>query len=123
MNPYIDCSKVHVNKCKYGLGVFAKQDIAKNEIVERGIMFPIKNVDGNENAHLHIWSSDGSIWASASGCLTLYNHSGSPNIKKNGNLDENTIEVVALRDIKAGEELCNTYYSRKWRKCFADLKD
>ena len=123
MNPYIDCSKVYIDKSTYGLGVFAKQAIAKGEIVERGLMFPITNVNGHKNQHLHIWSDDHSIWASASGCLTMYNHSGTPNIKKNGDLTENTMEVIALRDIRSGEELCNTYYSRKWRKCFADLKD
>lgn len=123
MNPYIDCSKVHIDKCPHGLGVFASQNIAKGEIIERGLMFPITGVDGNENQHLHIWSDDKSRWASASGCLTMYNHSGTPNIKKNGDLVKNTMEVVALRDINAGEELCNTYYSRKWRKCFADLED
>ena len=30
--------------------------------------------------------------------------------------------VVALRDIKTGEELVSKYYSASWRKCFSDLK-
>jgi hypothetical protein len=49
----------------------------------------------------------------------FYNHSDDkPNIKKNGNLKENTMEIVALEDIPAHTELVSTYYSKKWRECF-----
>ena len=44
-------------------------------------MIPLKNVDGNENPHLHTWSEDRKTWA-CSGCLAHYNHSETPNMKK-----------------------------------------
>lgn len=118
----INCSKVYVDKSKYGLGVFAKQNIKVGEIIETGLMYRLVNVDGNENPHLFTWSDDRKVWAAGSGCLPYYNHtSGEPNMKKIGDLQADTMVVVALRDIKIGEELVSQYYSANWRKCFKDL--
>lgn len=119
----VNCSKVYVGKSQYGNGVFARQDLVKGEIIETGLMMRMTNVDGNENPHLFTWSADRKTWAAGSGCLPFYNHtSGEPNMKKNGDLVNDTMIVVALRDIKAGEELVSQYYSASWRKCFSDLK-
>ncbi len=119
----VNCSKVYVDNSQYGYGVFAKNHIQKGEIIETGLMMKIFNVDGNENPHLFTWSDDRQTWAAGSGCLPFYNHTfHEPNIKKIGNLDKNTMVVVALCDIKAGEELFSKYYSASWRKCFSDLK-
>lgn len=118
----INCSKVYVSKCEYGLGVFAKEFIQKGEVIETGLMIRLKNVDGNENPHLHTWSDDRKVWGMPTGCFAFYNHSENPNIKKIGDLKNDTIIVVALRDIEENEELKNTYYSSKWRSCFKDLQ-
>ncbi len=118
MNKYIDCTKVYIDRSEHGLGCFAKNDIKKDEIIENGIMMIINGVDGNDNPHLFTWSDDRKVWAAASGCLPFYNHSENPNIKKIGNLKNNTIKVKALKDIRKGDELRNTYMSNKWRKCF-----
>jgi SET domain-containing protein len=118
----VDCSNVYIDKSKYGLGVFARRDFKKDEIIEFGLMYRLKNVDGNENPHLFTWSDDRTVWAGASGCIPWYNHSETPNIKKVGNLEKDTMVIIALRDIKKGEELCNTYFSSKWRACFQDLE-
>ena len=119
----VNCSKVYVVDSKYGYGVFAKQDFVKGEVIETGIMYRMVNVDGNENTHLFTWSDDRKTWARASGCIPFYNHTNNePNIKKVGDLPNDLMTIVALRDIKAGEELVNTYYSAQWRKCFSDLK-
>jgi SET domain-containing protein len=119
----VNCSKVYVDNSTYGLGVFTKQDIKQGEIIETGLMMRIKNVDGNENEHLFTWSDDRQTWAAGSGCLPFYNHtSENPNMKKCGDLVNDTMVVVALRDIKTGEELLSQYYSASWRKCFSDLK-
>jgi len=119
----VNCSKVYVGDSQYGRGVFAKQDLAKGEIIETGLMIRLVNVDGNENPHVFTWSDDRKTWATGSGCLPFYNHtSGEPNMKKCGDLVNDTMVVVALRDIKAGEELVSQYYSASWRKCFSDLK-
>lgn len=119
----VNCSKVYVEKSQYGRGVFARQNIAQGEIVETGLMMRMVNTDGNENPHLFTWSDDRKTWAAGSGCLPFYNHtSGEPNIKKCGDLQNDTMIVVALCDIKAGEELVSQYYSASWRKCFSDLR-
>lgn len=119
----VNCSKVYVENSLYGYGVFAREDFKKGEIIETCIMCKIFNVDGNENPHLFTWSDDRKSWASGSGCLPFYNHtSGEPNIKKIGDLVNDLMTVVALRDIKKGEELVSQYYSAAWRKCFSDLK-
>lgn len=119
----IDCSKVYVDKSEFGLGVFAKKDLVKDEVIEIGLMYRISGVDGNVNPHLFTWSEDRQTWAGASGCIPWYNHSFEPNIKKVGDLKKDTMKIVALRDIKAGEELRNCYMSAKWRSCFvSELK-
>lgn len=118
----INCSKVYVDKSKYGLGVYAKKDMNAGEIIETGLMCRLVNVDGNENPHLFTWSDDRKTWAAGSGCLPYYNHTFSePNIKKIGDLQADTMVVIALRDLKIGEELVSQYYSASWRKCFKDL--
>ena len=119
----VNCSIVFVDNSQYGFGVFAKQDLLKGEIIETGLMMRMFNTDGNENPHLFTWSDDRKVWASGSGCLPFYNHTfNEPNMKKVGDLVNDTMLVVALRDIKAGEELVSKYYSASWRKCFSDLK-
>tara|TARA_R110000744_G_scaffold165462_2_gene282586 strand:- start:178 stop:537 length:360 start_codon:yes stop_codon:yes gene_type:complete len=102
-----------------GLGVFATQDIKKDTIIETGIMSVLTNVDGNENPMLFTWSDDRTKWAIGSGYLHFYNHSDNPNIKKDGDLKNNKMIIYAIKDIKKGEELVGTYYSKKWRKCFS----
>ena len=118
MNVYVDCSKVYIDKWEKGLGVYAKEDLRVNDVVEIGTMMVMKNVDGNENPHLFTWSDDRKVWSAGSGCLPFYNYSSNPNIKKVGNLKNNTMKVIAIKDIKKGEHLCNTYFSKKWRTCF-----
>ena len=119
---HVNCSKVYVDKGRYGFGVFAKEDYKQGEILETGLMMRMVNVDGNENGHLFTWSDDKTVWACGSGCLPYYNHSFEPNVKKVGDLESDTMIIVALRDIKKNEELVNTYHSAKWRKCFKDLE-
>ena len=121
MNSLVDCSKLEVKQCQLGIGVFAKVDIKKGEIVEVGLMTPLVNVDGNENPHLHTWSDDRKTWACSSGCLAFYNHSDNPDANKVGDLKNNTIVVYALRDIKADEEIRTKYMSKQWRQCFQDF--
>jgi len=119
----VNCSKVYVSKSKYGLGVFARESIKSGEIIETGLMNRLVNVDGNENPHLFTWSDDRKTWAAGSGCLPYYNHTSTePNMKKIGDLPNDTMVVVALRDIKPNEELVSTYYSASWRKCFNNLE-
>tara|TARA_R110002072_G_scaffold90045_1_gene201638 strand:+ start:240 stop:608 length:369 start_codon:yes stop_codon:yes gene_type:complete len=119
MNP-ITCDQVYLGESPFGKGVFAKRNFLRGEIVETGIMTVMKNVCGVENPHLFTWSDDKKTWAAGSGFLPFYNHAdeNEANIKKAGNLQNNTMVIYALRDIKKDEELRNTYHSKKWRKCF-----
>ena len=119
----LNCSKVYIDKCEYGYGCFAKEDIKNDEVIETGLMMRMNNVDGNENEHLFTWSDDKKIWACGSGCLPFYNHSNNQNIKKIGDLKNDKMIVVSLKDIKKGEELRSRYMSAKWRKCFKNLND
>ena len=113
------CEKVYLDKSVLeGYGVFAKEDINKGELVEKGIMSVLNNVDGHENPMLFTWSDDKTKWAIGTGLLHYYNHSDNPNIKKIGDLEGNTMTIIALKDIKKGDELLGTYFSKKWRKCF-----
>ena len=45
MNKYIDCSKVYIDNCEYGLGVFASKDLEIGEIIENGLMTPLKDME------------------------------------------------------------------------------
>ena len=72
----MDCSKVRVKADKWGgAGAFAACDIAKGEVVERGIVRVLTNCDGNENPYVFTWSDDmpNTTWAAGSGASTYYN--------------------------------------------------
>lgn len=115
----VNCTKVYVDHSAHGRGVFARQALRAGEVVETGIMVRLRGaVDGHVNPHLHTWSDDRTVWGAPSGCVMFYNHSDAPNVRKIGDLARDTIVVVALRDIAAGEELRSTYSSAAWRDCF-----
>jgi hypothetical protein len=114
----VECSRVTVRDSEFGLGVFANKNLKQGEVIEKGVMTPLPGVDGDRHPHLFTWSDDRKLFAMASGCLPFYNHSDSPNVIKIGDLEGNRMRVVALRDIRAGEELRNRYFSKAWRGCF-----
>ena len=121
MKKSIDCHKAYVEAAPHGLGVFADVDLEEGEVVEVGVMYRLNNGDGNENPHLFTWSDDRKTWAGGSGCLPFYNHSDEPNIKKIGDLPNDNMEIIALRNINKGEELLSKYFSSEWRSCFKNL--
>ena len=121
MDTVVYCSGVYVKKATHGFGVFARRDFSAGDVIERGIMYRLVNVDGNENPHFFTWSDDRKGWAAGSGCLPFYNHSDIPNIVKKGDLKNDTMTIYALVDIKKDEELMNTYFSKQWRACFQDF--
>lgn len=101
-----------------GRGVFARHAIAKGAVLE---IAPIYAFADAEIAHLRYessrllqvvftWSRDsGQERALGWGFLALYNHSHAPNIVLDDGPVPQTGQVVALRDIDAGEELCFDY--------------
>ncbi|MCC7305149.1 MAG: SET domain-containing protein-lysine N-methyltransferase [Alphaproteobacteria bacterium] len=105
-----------------GRGVFATRKIKKGEIVEVAPVVPVskKNVPDDEapDGWVLDWDEDkpGKEYAMAMGYIMLYNHSEDPNIELESDLAENTVTVVAIRDIRAGEELAWDYGCEIWFK-------
>ena len=127
----VDCSRVYVDTSKFSTpnkpfdGVFAKTDIKKGELVEKGIVRRLNNFDGMKNPYVHTWSDDtpNTTWAISSGCATYYNTSplGNANTHMKRFYDEARFEIYAMKDIKMDEELTHTYKSLEWREVFTDL--
>lgn len=122
----VDCSKVKVKADQFGgAGAFAACNIAKGEVVEKGIVRVLTNCDGNENPYVFTWSDQrpNTTWATGSGCSTFYNtaeekHSNTHMERDFGN---NSFVITATRDIKEDDELLHVYKSKGWRKCFQEL--
>lgn len=125
MRGLVDCSKVFVEPSgDKGAGAFAAVAIAAGEVVERGIVRRLpEGFDGHASPYVFTWSDDRTVWAIGSGCSTFYNSSTDPNTEMHRDFANDTFEVLALRDIAAGEELTHTYKSLQWRGCFEDLRD
>ena len=123
MQSWVDCSKVYVAASMGGAGAFAACDIAREEVVEVGIVRRLPaSFDGNDWPFGFSWSEDRTVWATGSGCSTYYNASKDPNCSMQRDFENDTFEITALRDIKKGEELTHTYKSLQWRKCFEDIR-
>ena len=75
----------------------------------------------SQNPYLFTWSDNRDVWAYASGCATFYNPSKQPNVKMYRYFDEDRFTIIALQDIKKGDELMHTYRSLEWRECFKEL--
>lgn len=124
MQGMVQCDKVFVEASpRGGAGAFAAVPISAGEVVERGIVrrLPL-GFDGHASPHVFTWSEDRTVWAIGSGCSTFYNCSDVPNTKVHRDFEHDTFEIVALRDIAAGEELTHVYASRDWRTCFEELR-
>jgi SET domain-containing protein len=98
-----------------GRGVFARQRILRDQVIERA---PVIVVPKTEWAimeetvlsnYVFDWGEHDEHAAVALGYVSIYNHSYRPNASLNELLDENVIEVVALQDIEAGEEIFVNY--------------
>ena len=130
----VDCSKVYVDTSSFSsykkkfLGAFAKVDIERGELVEKGIVRRLGECicfDGMNNPYVFTWSNNipNFTWAFASGCATFYNAT----LKEDSNThvirfySDDRFEIYATKDIKAGDELTYTYKSLKWRTSFIPL--
>jgi len=107
---------VYISKtAKRGRGVFARRKINRGELIERS---PVIVIPGREWAtmddtilsnYVFDWGEKEEHAAVALGCISIYNHSYTPNAELTECLDEDVIEVSALRDIKPGEEIFVNY--------------
>jgi uncharacterized protein len=112
-----------------GRGVVAERDITAGELVERAPVLIVPEADragidrtslGN---HIFMWEHDTVAEdlytqkgraAVVLGVASLLNHSGDPNCDFVRYIDALALDLVAIRDIKAGDELTIDYGLTLW---------
>jgi uncharacterized protein len=98
-----------------GRGVFARRRFEPNEIIEICPMIALAegDVDKLNETGLYDyyfgWGKDGKQAAIALGYGSLYNHSFTPNAAHHKNAANDTMSIVAVRQIAAGEEILICY--------------
>jgi uncharacterized protein len=104
-----------VAKSKYGRGIFATREIKKGELIHES---PLIITPKNEYKYLRKtvlieyvfwWDEDNDECAVALGYGSLFNHSYTPNALFKRRYDKETIDFIALTDIKTGEEILINY--------------
>lgn len=112
-----------------GRGVVADRDIAAGELVERAPVLIIPEKDRaavdptNVGNHIFMWEH-GTVAedlytrkgraAVVLGFTSLINHSGTPNCDFIRYIEALALDLVAIRDIRAGEELTFDYGLTLW---------
>jgi len=104
-----------------GRGVFALRDFKKGEVLETApvIIVPATSVPDDGEApdgYLLDWDpeTEGEEHCMPLGYIMMYNHSSTPNIALENDMEELYMTVTATRDIKKGEELCWDYACELW---------
>jgi hypothetical protein len=98
---------------KAGRGVFASGNIKREEVIEKCpvLILPRKDYPNLKKTALRnyyfMWGK--STAAVCFGYGSLYNHSYQPNATYKKRVKEQTIEFVAITDIKKGEEITVNY--------------
>ena len=98
-----------------GRGVFTSDDIIKGTTIEISPVIVLTAADRSnvEKTLLHDyifeWGEDHTSAAVALGYLSIYNHIAEPNCMYQMDFEEQTISIITLRDIQAGEELFIDY--------------
>ena len=113
--------KTYENK---GRGLVALSRFQQNEVIERTtvLVFPpqqfeticdSRNKLGPLKSHMLIWDkneSTGEVTAAISyGAMSFCNHNGSPNARFKPDKKNEVVELVALKSIQEGEEICIRY--------------
>jgi len=99
-----------------GRGVCTDAPIAKDAIVEvcPAIILSHEDVLAVRDTVIYEYTFDyddhGGRECLPCGFGMLYNHSATPNIEWDTDLERQAIVFTALRDIKVGEELCHNYW-------------
>lgn len=118
-----------------GRGIVAAEPIAADTVFERSpvIEIPQEEIVHIRRTELHNyffkWGSEREDAAIALGFGSLFNHSYEPNADFSNNLDDKTIDFVALRPIAAGEEITINYNgdpedrSRLWFPVQAEMPE
>lgn len=104
-----------------GRGVFALKNIKKGEIIETAPVVPVSKdsvVQNGDAPDGYLLDWDGNYeneeYCMPLGYIMMYNHSDTPNMWLDQDYDKYTMKAIALRDIKAGEELSWDYNCELW---------
>jgi hypothetical protein len=104
-----------------GRGVFALVNIKKGDIIETAPVVPVSKanvVESGEAPDGYLLEWDGNYedeeYCMPLGYIMMYNHAAEPNIWLDQDYEAYTMKAIALRDIKAGEELCWDYACEPW---------
>jgi uncharacterized protein len=106
---------IEIKKSRYGRGIFATRTIQKGELIHQA---PVIVCPGDQYRKLKKtalrnyyfnWGKNYDHVAIALGYGSLFNHSYSPNAMFENNLKEETVDFIALKSIKAGEEIFVNY--------------
>lgn len=114
---------------KKGRGVVAVRDIPKRAVIERAPVLIIPNKDRaavdrtivftyvfmweHGTVEQELYNGEGRV-AIALGLISLLNHDYHPNAEFIRHIDELEIEIRALRNIRAGEEVTIDYQMDLW---------
>lgn len=120
-------SRIKLKKMKEkGWGVFASAPFLAGEVVEECPVYVLEPADssaveksGGDLVHyLFTWGQDGrqDQCAIAFGYASLYNHSSTPNVCLARDPERKVLRFVALRNVRAEEELCYDYAIPLWFK-------
>ena len=98
-----------------GRGVFTSAPIPEGAVLEicPVIVLPPEEVPVIHGTRLHdyyfSWGWNDDQCAIALGFGSLYNHAYEPNARYQVDIDDETLEIIAIRDIAPGEEITVSY--------------
>lgn len=111
IKPYLYVKQVNGK----GRGVFTNQPIAKGTKIEESpvIVLSKKDTQKTDLTELHnylfLWGDRKVKTCMALGYCSVYNHSYTPNCDHETDMENETMIITTLRDIKKGEELLINY--------------
>lgn len=99
-----------------GRGVFCAHDIQKGDLIEicPVIVLPAKELKIIHETSLHdyyfLWGENRKSLAIALGNGSIYNHKKNPNADFILDFEDESIEIIAYKNIKAGKEITINYH-------------
>ena len=104
----------------HGLGVFAKEPIAKKELIEECPVIFVSEQDKLRDYAFNWKINDKACIVAGYGCF--YNHSDKCNATYEGDFGRETMRFTAIKDIEAGDEITVFYGGDKYWETRPHLK-
>ena len=120
MKKLLTSDRVYIGKSKIinaGRGVFAREDIKKNEIIERCPIIEVSKYDTSNLkesflvTYFFYFGKNKERLVIVLGFGSIYNHSYKPNAKFKMKHKEKIVDFIALSDIKKDDEITFNYYN------------